>query len=141
MEVRLSTCPPIERVTFIADVRHSWIVKEDILVFVLRSGVGNLIWRTAQVWQAVVRQILVWVSVLIIACGAVALIVVDQVLTPTRFTSRVRAIRNVLTPVYTRFCSLVCKPTVTIATKVVHVLACRTLMVHAFAVLFAIVLN
>jgi hypothetical protein len=141
MEVRLSTCPPIERVAFIADVCHCWIVEVDILVFVLRCGGGNLVRRTAQVWQAVVRQILVWVSVLIIACGAVALIVVDQVLTRTGFTSRVRAIRNVLTPVYTRFCGLVRKTAVTVATKVVHVLACRILMVHACAVLFAIVLN
>jgi hypothetical protein len=88
-----------------------------------------------------VRQILVWVCVLIIACGAVAEIVIDQVLTPTRFASRVRAIGNVLTPVDTRLSGLVCKSTVAIATKVVHVLACRILMVHACAVLFAIVLG
>jgi hypothetical protein len=87
------------------------------------------------------RQILVWVRVLVVASGAVAFVVVDQILTPTRLTSCIRTVRNVLAEVNTPWRDLMCETAVAIATEVINVLTCGILMINALSVPVAQVLG
>jgi len=129
MEICLSAGPSIEGVARVALVCRWWIGIVEVLAVILGLGVVELVRRSTQVWEAVMRQVFVGICVLVVARGAIALIVVYEIMTGARLASGVRAIRNVLAPMDTCSGGFVCKATVAIANEVVPMHACGTLIV------------
>jgi len=134
MENCLPSSPSIECVALVADICHWRIIEVKIFIVVFGFGMGNSVWSPTKVRQTVMSQVLIGVRILIVSGGAVALIVVDQVVARARLAGRVGAVRNVFAVVHISCCGFVSKATVAVADKIIDVHPSRTVSVTALTI-------